>query len=62
VNNLTWYKSSKSTNNGQCVEVAFTENEVRVRDSKYPQGAELTFTFAEWRAFTDGVKNDEFNA
>jgi len=58
----TWLKSSLSTHNGNCVEVAgLTGDTVRVRDSKHPRGAVLNFTPAEWDAFIGGVCNGEFD-
>jgi hypothetical protein len=32
-----------------------------VRDSQNPTGPALTFTAAEWAAFTAGVRADEFD-
>jgi hypothetical protein len=55
----TWRKSVRSGNNG-CVEVAFVEDHVGVRDSKDRQGAILTFTPTEWTAFITGVRDGEF--
>lgn len=58
----TWIKSSLSSYNGNCVEVAgLTDDRIRVRDSKHPRGAVLTFTPAEWDAFIGGVHNGEFD-
>jgi hypothetical protein len=34
---LVWHKSSYSSGNGQCVEIAFRDGRVAVRDSKYPE-------------------------
>jgi hypothetical protein len=34
---------------------------VAVRDSKDREGSVLTFTPAEWAAFTDGVRDGEFD-
>ncbi len=49
---LTWRKSSRSGGgtNGNCVEVAFTQSAVAVRDSKNPV-AVLAFPAQQWRAF-----------
>ena len=57
-----WFKSSFSggaCNN--CVEIALLPGEIAVRDSKDRQGPVLVFTPAEWQAFLDGVRADEFN-
>ncbi len=55
-----WFKSTKSANNGQCVEVAFVDGQVAVRDSKNPSGPALVFSVAEWSAFVGGVAAGEF--
>jgi hypothetical protein len=55
-----WRKSSFSGMNG-CVEVAFLDDTVAVRDSKDRQGPVLVFTPAEWAAFLKGVRSGEFN-
>jgi Domain of unknown function (DUF397) len=57
-----WIKSSLSSYNGNCVEVAgLTGDTIRVRDSKHPRAAVLSFTPAEWDAFIGGVHNGEFD-
>jgi len=57
-----WIKSSLSSYNGNCVEVAgLTDDIIRVRDSKNPRGGMLNFTIAEWDAFLGGVRNGEFD-
>ena len=48
---MQWKKSSYSTYNGNCPEVAATGDRVLVRDSKDPGAAVLSFTAAEWREF-----------
>ena len=59
--NLKWRKSSKSNDQGLCVEVAFNAETVYVRDSKSPNIGPFAFTADEWEAFVSGVKNDEFD-
>ena len=49
---LTWFKSSRSSANGQCVECAHAlDGGMAVRDSKHPSGPALTFPRATWQAF-----------
>jgi hypothetical protein len=55
-----WCKSSRSSD-GACVEVAHTDGDVLVRDSKRPHGPVLRFSQQEWRAFVAGVLAGEFN-
>ena len=47
----TWRTSSRSSAQGQCVEVAFVGNTVAARDSKNKPGPVLFFTNDQWRAF-----------
>lgn len=54
-----WRKSTRS-GLSDCVEVAFLDGHVAVRDSKDLPGPVLTFTVAEWRAFLDGIRRGVF--
>jgi Domain of unknown function (DUF397) len=56
-----WIKSSHSFSNGNCVEVQREDTSVSVRDSKDPSGPVLTFTPDEWKAFTAGCRDGEFD-
>jgi hypothetical protein len=62
---LVWAKSSFSNNGGSCLEVSRTLLDTKglllVRDSKNPDGGQLSFTPAEWTAFVKGAAAGEFN-
>ena len=55
-----WH-TSPFCNNGACVEVAFSEGLVALRDSKDRPGPMLIFSSEEWQGFTDGVRHGEFD-
>lgn len=62
LSNAPWFKSSWSGPNcDNCVEVAFVDEAIAVRDSKNPSGPALIFTAAEWDAFVGGAKGGEFD-
>ncbi|MGY4103928.1 DUF397 domain-containing protein [Nocardia sp. R16R-3T] len=58
----SWFKSSFSASNGQCVEVAHLDGGmVGVRDSKNSTGPALTFTPVEWDTFIARAKDGGFD-
>jgi hypothetical protein len=56
-----WVKAAASAQGGNCVEVRLDGAGVHVRNSRMPDGNVLTFTPDEWRAFTAGVRDEEFD-
>ncbi|MBV9160799.1 MAG: DUF397 domain-containing protein [Pseudonocardiales bacterium] len=60
--NTQWRTSSHSAGGNACVEVAdLPDGHRAVRDSKDRSGPALTFTAAEWAAFTAGVRAGDFD-
>ncbi|MFJ4407016.1 DUF397 domain-containing protein [Streptomyces sp. NPDC088910] len=56
-----FHKSSYSTANGECVEVAINvPGTIRVRDSKDPDGPALAFTPSEWTHFQQALTTGTF--
>ena len=54
-----WIKSTVSSDTG-CVEVAYSDGWVGVRDTKLSSSPILTFTEHEWRCFLTGAAAGEF--
>ncbi|MES9499553.1 MULTISPECIES: DUF397 domain-containing protein [Streptomyces] len=63
---LHWFKSSYSTNGGNCVEVAAnlvaSHGVVPVRDSKIQSGPVLALPVSSFSAFVTGIKAGGFPA
>lgn len=55
-----WTKSSHS-NVDACVEVAFLDGQIAVRNSRDQMGPSLLFNSTEWKAFLNGVRDGEFD-
>lgn len=60
INPQLFRKASNSANLG-CVEVAFADQVIGVRDSKDKTGPILAFNSHEWRTFVAAVKAGEFD-
>lgn len=61
IDGVAWRKSSYSSGDGQCVEVADLGGRAAVRDSKQPDGPALTFAVAHWTSFLDAVRAGQFD-
>lgn len=53
-----WFTSSRSTNNGDCVECAVLPEAIAVRDSKDRTGPTLLFSANQWTAFVARLAAD----
>ncbi|MFC9998076.1 DUF397 domain-containing protein [Nocardia sp. NPDC127526] len=58
---VRWFKSARSTGAKECVEIAFLDSGVGVRDSKNPTGPKLFFGPAEWDRFTTALVTGRFD-
>jgi hypothetical protein len=55
-----WRKSSRSSDQPNCVEVAITAGAVAVRDSKHPTGSALFIPPLTWATFTTALRTNDF--
>ena len=56
-----WRKSSYSSGNGQCVEIAFRHGVVATRDSKDTRHLAIAVGVNAWSAFVHGVQTGSFS-
>jgi Domain of unknown function (DUF397) len=57
----SWRKSSRSYNNGDCVEARSHATTVEMRDSKDRGGPVLGFDRDRWQEFLEGLQLGEFD-
>lgn len=55
------WRKSRASGTSNCVEVAFLEEVVLVRNSRDPSTPPMEFSPGEWDAFLHGVRNGEFD-
>jgi hypothetical protein len=58
---VIWFKSSHSSESANCVEVAYSEDGILVRDSKNPEGPTLSYRLDTWRNFIEAVASGELD-
>ncbi|TDC74916.1 DUF397 domain-containing protein [Streptomyces hainanensis] len=62
LNGLSWFKSSASSANGGCLEVAFlADGRVAMRDNEDPTNPPFVVTRHVWECFISGAAQGEFN-
>lgn len=58
---IRWRRPGRCNAEAACVEVAFADDRVLVRNSQVPDGPTATFSRTEWATFVAAVKDDEFD-
>lgn len=59
---VPWQKSSSSSREGNCVELAaLPDGQIAVRNSRDPQGPALIYTRAEIAALVQGARDGDFD-
>lgn len=56
-----WRKSSRSSGNGQCTEVAHVGTAVAIRDSKNVEGGCLLLAADGWQALVRGIRRGQYD-
>lgn len=56
----TWRKASRSTTNGDCIEIAHATGVFGVRDSKNPDGGLLILPRSRWASFLGKTRANGF--
>jgi uncharacterized protein DUF397 len=56
-----WRKARRSIGNGDCVEIAPTNGQIAVRDSKDPFGPILRYRASAWQSFLAEARHGDFD-
>jgi hypothetical protein len=59
---VTWVKSSHSSSQGNCVELAkLSGGRIAMRNSRFPGGPTLIYTTSEFATLVNGAKRGEYD-
>jgi hypothetical protein len=58
---IRWRTSSHSGQTGNCVELAYLNTVIAIRDSKNPESSHLRLSPAEWAALARRIKSGNFD-
>ncbi|MFF4240788.1 DUF397 domain-containing protein [Actinomadura geliboluensis] len=58
---ITWRKSRRSNNGGNCVEIGALTGMIGVRDSKAPDDGYLSLSPQNWTAFVSDVREGRYD-
>ncbi len=61
VSSLQWSKARRSVGNGACVEVAYANGQVFLRDSQDRLGPIIPYSGSSWRSFVTDAKQGQFD-
>ena len=57
---LNW-QVARECNGGSCIQVATHGEQIVIGDSKNPEGPILTYSRTEWDAFSNGIRQGDFD-
>ena len=58
---LTWFTSTRSSANGHASCAPGCHTAAGLKDSKHPRSPVLSFSSAQWQAFTKDIRRDDLN-
>jgi len=57
---LSWH-TARRCDGGNCVRIASSADTIVIGDSKNPDGPTLSYTYAEWTTFVQGIRDGDFD-